>query len=1017
MKKNKSTSFRKYVSRQYFILLAIFVVAMLSLCLFFFAFFMLEGTLQFVLQIVGEVLFVLSLLAILLLFVFYTEKTYRLFYDTLYKNSLKNLEAIKERQLQIDEIKDESIEEFQVVNDLFYDINNQYKGKIITSSDGDIENIPLEYLDEEHIRVSYDSLENNIVSLIVTTKSFRNALVELSYDLDKKVMEEKDQERIFNVIKKGIQYKNLLVAFNKKGNGFTLYIPVFDSVSQLEEEIAAMFRHISLTKRTNEGKQLVAPKVAIVIYPYSAPENMFSDLNIARRSDKPINIYTPYKEQQPNNTLLYENLNVNEIAKISERLDLLDIDDENGAKDIAQALTDICNYFSFTCVGYVKLNKVKKQYLCEYTYSPEDRHLVLQEKPVSAKFVEKLLEVKDADQSYYFSKRQHLNDVLVPFIDSHNIKSGLFYIVMKEGVASAVIYYLNDDKDLEYDTNIKQGLINISNKIGHFIKSLDDQRIALINERRFQEVLKLNNDIFYSVNPDNYSLFFISAALHSMVPTAEVGQKCHKALYGLDSPCKACPLKSKKHMVEILKRRKFETSVVLHNSLDKAEHLYLKPMERNKSTSDLFSPDFLINSYYSFCSYLEDEFALQHEGEFLFLSIDNVPQLIKSLGNDGYIKAIRNFFDSIKEEIDMNLTPYLYKNDNFALLIPMSNRDETISLVEQIFNISKTIQVGNKDASLNISYYDFKYPDSWTESKVWINHAEKVMTGLRRGKKTDSVYFNDDKYTRSASREAFMLNNVLQAFNKKKYYMEYQPILGNKDRSIHGVELLLRLNDPFTNTPMNIGEAISVVTKNNRIDLVSEAVRDCLDKLFDISDLPFFKSMGLEHLSINVDYVTLSDQSFVNSIATLSKRHNIPKEFLCFEVPEADIMEHYDEFRHLKFDNVVLVCDQYRGELLRLDQLKDIGFKEIKISRDVILNIINDDLALTRAMDVWKQANAMGMQVTFVGVEKRQQADLLHDDVLDSGFQGRFFYSPLSEEKFFKTLRENSIKEIADLDN
>ena len=318
--------------------------------------------------------------------------------------------------------------------------------------------------------------------------------------------------------------------------------------------------------------------------------------------------------------------------------------------------------------------------------------------------------------------------------------------------------------------------------------------------------------------------------------------------------------------------------------------------------------------------------------------------------------------------------------------------------------------------SLNISYYDFKYPAGSTEMRSWINYAEKVMTGLRRGQNTDILYFNEDKYTRSASREAFMLNNVLEAFKRKKYYMEYQPIVGNKDRTIHNVELLLRLTDPFTGEPMSIGEAINIVTKHGRIDLVSNAMKECLDKLFDVSDLPFFKSMGLEHMAINIEYTTLADNSFVESFNALTKKHNIPKDFLCFEIQEKDLHEHYAGYKQMNFNTVTLVCDQYRGELLRLDELKDLGVKEVKISRDVILNIIKDDYALDRALHVWKEANSLDMQVTFVGVERRQQADLLHDDVLDSCFQGRFFYSPLSEEKFFKTLRENSIKEIADLE-
>ena len=562
MKQKPQSSLRNVISKSYVALLIVFIVMILSVATFAVAFILLEGKLQLILEITGGALLFLSLVAMFVLFIVFSEKQYKLFYNTLYKGSMENLEAIKNRKLEVNEIQDNDVKEFQEMNEIFNDINDQYKGKVITSKEGDIENIALEYFDEEKTIVSYDSLMNNIVDLIIVTKSFRNALCEIYYELDGEEINEADEQRILGKIKQGLQYKNLLIAKNKKKNGFDIYIPVFDSVAQIEEEIESMFRHISIIKRTSEGRKIVAPKVAIVIYPYSAPENMANDLNIAKRSDKTINVFLPSKENKANNSPLFENLNANELAKISERLDLLDIDDVDGQKEINRALNDICNYFSFTSVGYAKLNKVKKQFLCEYSYSPSDNHLVLVEKPVSNKFIAKLLEVKDGDQSYYFSNRQHLNDSLASFIDSHEIKSGLFYIVMKDGEAVSVIYYLNNDKDLEYDYSVKQGLINISNKIGNYIKSIDDQHIANINAKRFQEILKLNNDILYSVNPDDYSLFFVSAALHSIVPNAQIGEKCHKALYGSDVPCKACPLVTHKHMVEILKRRKFETPFV-----------------------------------------------------------------------------------------------------------------------------------------------------------------------------------------------------------------------------------------------------------------------------------------------------------------------------------------------------------------------------------------------------------------------------------------------------------------------
>ena len=1015
MKKEKKTSLKSMLFVSHIYLFGLIFIMVASLIIYFVALFALEGTVARVLKIVFSIIFLNAVVGVFVAFIFFARRSYRLFYHGVYENGMKNLEVIRDGKAQPIRLENDNVEEFKAMNDMFEEINSQLRGKVITTKEGDYSHLNLIYVNQSQSLVTYDSLVNNLVNLIIATKSFRNAVLDISYGLLGEEMKQEDADRIVNNIKKGLEYPNILIAMNKRRNGFIVYVPVFDSMSQLEEEISSMFRHISLVRRTSEGRQVTPAKVSIVIYPYSEPSHIMDDLNIAKRSNKPINIYLPSKENKANTNLLFENMNVNILAKISERLDSLAVTGMND-KEINRAISDITKYFSFTMGGYVKYSIVKKQYICEYTYSPRERYLVKTDKILSKKFVDKLVELKDADQSYYFSNRKHLNDSLGLFIDSHEIKSGLFYLVMKNGEAVAMIYFLNDDKELEYDVNIKRGLINISDKIGNYIKSLDEQHISMINARRFEEILKINNDILYSVNPDDYSLFFLSPALQSLFPKVELGETCYKALYGLDAPCKNCPLKTKKHMVEILKKRKFETSVVLHNAGDKAEHLYLKPMERNKNTTDLFSPDFLVNSYYSFCVLLDEELALNQEGEVLFMGIDNVSQLVKSYGNDGYIKLIRNFFDLMKDEIDMNLSIFAYKNDNFALLLPVSSRQEVVKLVESLYVLSKNIKLGSKEVSLDISYYDFKYPAGKTEMREWINYAEKVMTGLRRGKNTDLLYFNEDKYTRHASREAFMLNNVLEAFNRKKYYMEYQPIVGNKDRTIHNVELLLRLTDPFTNEPLNIGEAINIVTKYGRIDLVSNAMKDCLDKLFEVSDLPFFKSMGLEHMAINIEYTTLADASFVESFNALVKKHNIPKDFLCFEVQESDLQEHYAGYKQMSFNTVTLVCDQYRGELMRLDELKNIGVKEVKISRDVILNIIKDDFALDRAIRVWKEADELGMQVTFVGVERRQQADLLHDDVLDSCFQGRFFYSPLSEEKFFKTLRENSIKEIADLD-
>ena len=1010
---NSKTSLKSFIKYNYLILFILLGLSLLDAAFFFVALFLLKSSL---LVIVSGATFAALIVAIVVFSVVVSRRSYRLFYKNLFLINFSNLKAIRDNSVSFERIDEANIEEFEELNELYKDINNNVKGRVISKTDISYGDISLKYLDEDHVVVTIESLKENIVNLIILSKSFRNALIDISYEIDGEISES-ELNKLINEVKQSLKYENLLIAKNENNKGISIYVPVFDSVSQLEEELSSIFRHISIVRRVSGSKTVTPAHICAVIYPYSAPESMFNDLLVAKRSEKPINIYMPNKSAKANESLLYDSLNINQISKASERLDSLGEDEDSNRREIKKVLNDLCNYFSFTSVGYVQYNFVKQEYIVEHSYSPNEHYLILEGSSLSADFVNKLFACKDNDNSYYFSSRKHVNDEVASFIDAHEIKSGLFYVISKNKKPVSIVYFVNDDKELEFDATIRQGLITIANKIGAYIKSIDDGHIANLNAKRFQEVLRLNNTILYSVDPETYKLFFVSDALKAVSPNIVIGEKCHKALYDRDTPCKGCPLKTKKHMVDIFRRRKFETSLVLHNSEDKAEHLLLTPMERNKTTSDLFSPDFLINSYYSLCTTLEDEFALSHAGEVIFMHVDNLAELIDSFGNDGYIQIMRNLFSKMKEELEINFSIYHYKNDKFTILLPMSDRKDVISVIESTYEFTKSLSIEEKPAKVEVSYYDFRYTEEDKDSKYWLNHSERVMTGIRRSGKSDFIYFSEDKYMRSASREAFMLDNVLQAFNKKRYHMEYQPIVGNRDRTIHGVELLMRLIDPFTEEPLFVGEAIRILTNNSRLDLVANAVKNCVDELFTKSEIAFFKTLGLEHMSLNMDYATLSDASFITSLNEVYKKHSIPKDFFNYEVPEKDLYDNYEQYKSLKIENASLVCDQYSGELLSLDKLKDINVKEVKISRNVILNIINDDMALQRAIDIWKEANNLGIEVTFVGVEKRQQADLLHDDVLDSGFQGRFFYSPMNEELFYKTLRESSIKEIADLDN
>ena len=95
MKQKPQSSLRNVISKSYIALLIVFIVMILSVATFAVAFILLEGKLQLILEITGGALLFLSLVAMFVLFIVFSEKQYKLFYNTLYKGSMENLEAIK----------------------------------------------------------------------------------------------------------------------------------------------------------------------------------------------------------------------------------------------------------------------------------------------------------------------------------------------------------------------------------------------------------------------------------------------------------------------------------------------------------------------------------------------------------------------------------------------------------------------------------------------------------------------------------------------------------------------------------------------------------------------------------------------------------------------------------------------------------------------------------------------------------------------------------------------------------
>ena len=273
----------------------------------------------------------------------------------------------------------------------------------------------------------------------------------------------------------------------------------------------------------------------------------------------------------------------------------------------------------------------------------------------------------------------------------------------------------------------------------------------------------------------------------------------------------------------------------------------------------------------------------------------------------------------------------------------------------------------------------------------------------------DYIYFDDSNYSRSANKEAFMLSVIENSFTNKTFNVMFQPMCDAKTKEIFGAELLMRITDGFTNIPLRADELANVAAAHNKIGLISNALLEIISGLYKNYGFNVFNSLRFQRLSLNTDYSFFTDTNFYADTKAYIDNAKLPKNFLAFEIPESDVANHVHEFKAIAKQmnqlHIVLVCDQYTGRFVSLDALKEIGFDEVKISRNIVNHIDSDRQRLNDIKALLNSIKTLGMKASVVGVENIDQYLLLKeidDTVL---MQGYYLHRPLEKQALIETIR------------
>lgn len=957
---------------------------------------------------------VATLIAYIIMFFVIQKKLKTTFYKQLYETTYTNINRIKNNDANLRSYGNSDIKEVRLLEEATNDLRKKLTSSLLVVNTPDYSKLELQYVDHDKNLITYKSFKENIANIILVSQSFRNVLIEVFYDFPADAsLSKKDQTRILNLYRQTFSdHENVLYMFGDDNKSLLIYVPVIDSFNEIQEKLGYAVANSSVTVRDDRGIRHMLAKYALVAYPYSNEDMMLGDLRYAKRQGQPYFLFLPkrYRENVSKDLMLNTTMNINYTSKVMVELSNLDYsfaDNERNKVILRNVFSAITDFLNLDEGGIIAFDQINENY---YSYIRSARSKLFEDKQVPREFVETLSKAVDDDNSYYFSTSRHASSSIKRILEMYGINSGAYYVVrsMDNTKVIALIYMFNRENDLRLNTYLREMFFIISLRIENYFEKREIADYADSKATENDSILALSHLYSYHVN-DNYEITEMSKSLRHKFPHLKKGDQCFRFFFGNEKPCRDCPFKTRQKKYFTDEGKQFESSLVLSDRKDKDDVVLVKQLTGMDEVGDLFQQDLLIYSYRALVDLIKNEYAANARGYIVLLCIDNYQDIVASKGSEGYSYYLREFIRSVKNKLQTD-DVYYYNPSTIALHLPYEGHANTINKIELLYPLSKLSFYKNAGfGEFKVTYLPVGYPRGYANPDAYLKHISDFYTNpsFERGK--DFIYFADYSISRSANKREFMvtvLEDEFKSHNSTSMYL--QPIVSIKDEHIFGAEILLRIEDAHRNIFFNAMEISRIAEQEGKTQLVTESIINFIGNIYREYGKSVFKINKFNRIAINIDQTYLGDDKLIQELVKLSTENNLPKGFISMEIPEDVIPNNKEKIRHLADElrkyEIMFSCDRYLGQYVDIEELADLGFKEVKVARDIILAIDKDPVKYDAMRTIVSLSKKNGIGVAAVGVENAEQMRLLKNLDEDMMVQGYYFYKPLSRSDLIASL-------------
>ena len=383
----------------------------------------------------------------------------------------------------------------------------------------------------------------------------------------------------------------------------------------------------------------------------------------------------------------------------------------------------------------------------------------------------------------------------------------------------------------------------------------------------------------------------------------------------------------------------------------------------------------------------------------LFIDLDRFKNINDTLGHDVGDELLIEVANRLKLVLRKSDMLSRFGGDEFALVIDGFDDNNSITLVcEKIIKyFHKPIQTKQHVLNITLSIGVSIFPQDAKDSTSLFKYSDVAMYNAKNAGKNTYRYY--DKEQSVYTRNRFDIEQALKhSITKNEFYMVYQPQYKLNDKSIVGVESLVRWDseslglmtpDKFIATCEDIGYILKL-----GLFIFRQA---CIDFLIFRQ-----KCQTLKTVSINISVVQLYQDKFIEDIVKIITDVKIRPKDIILEITETQIMKNItysinvlDKLKEIGFN---ISIDDFGTGHSSLSYLKSFPINELKIDKSFIENLPNskDDISIVKA--IVTLSNSMEYISVAEGIENVDQEQFLLDSGCQLG-QGYYFCRPKTKDE------------------